>query len=167
MAPLSLETVVCHALQEDLDTAPVQVTGHHRAVPLLPEQAHASPFRLSHSPLAPSAGLEPATTRSDGGCSVRDHGAAWNATTPCATRWPGPTTSSTMAKECCWIAVQCSPVDLIRKCLRRSRIRRCRRLRRTGSLGRFGASPRNNSSPVGRKIRSALLLGALPPRSRE
>jgi hypothetical protein len=37
-------------------------TGHRRAVPLLPEQAHASPFRLSHLPLAPSAGLEPATT---------------------------------------------------------------------------------------------------------
>jgi predicted ATPase len=37
----------------------IQVTRHRRAVPLLPEQAHASPFRLSHSPLAPSAGLEP------------------------------------------------------------------------------------------------------------
>jgi hypothetical protein len=37
-------------------------TGHRRAVPLLTEQAHASPFRLSHLPLAPSAGLEPATT---------------------------------------------------------------------------------------------------------
>jgi len=32
----------------------VPVTGHRRAVPLLPEQAHASPFRLSHPPLVPS-----------------------------------------------------------------------------------------------------------------
>ena len=32
----------------------IQVTGHRRAVPLLPEQAHASPFRLSHPPLVPS-----------------------------------------------------------------------------------------------------------------
>lgn len=38
----------------------IQVTGHRRAVPLLPEQAHASPFRLSHPALVSPAGLEPA-----------------------------------------------------------------------------------------------------------
>ena len=35
----------------------IQVTGRRRAVPLLPKQAHASPFRLSHSDEATFVGL--------------------------------------------------------------------------------------------------------------
>ena len=40
-----------------------------------------------------------------------DHGAAWNATKPCATRWRGPTTCSTTPKRRCWSGVRCSPAD--------------------------------------------------------
>ena len=39
------------------------------------------------------------------------HGAAWNATTHCATRWRGPMTSSTTPKSRCWSGVRCSPAD--------------------------------------------------------
>ena len=39
------------------------------------------------------------------------HGAAWNATTRCATRWRGPTTCSTTRKRRCWNGVRCSPAD--------------------------------------------------------
>ena len=38
-------------------------------------------------------------------------GAAWNATTRCATRWPGPTTFSPTPKRQCWNAVRCSRAD--------------------------------------------------------
>ena len=46
-----------------------------------------------------------------------DHGAAWNATTRCATRWRGLTTCSRMRRSRCWSGVRCSPVDLTSKAL--------------------------------------------------
>ena len=48
------------------------------------------------------------------GCSSA-RGAAWNATTRCATRWRGPMTCSTTTKGCCWIGVRCSPAGSISK----------------------------------------------------
>ena len=38
-------------------------------------------------------------------------GAGWNATTHCATRWRGLTTSSMTRRSRCWIAVRCSRAD--------------------------------------------------------
>ena len=49
-------------------------------------------------------------------------GAAWNATTRCATRWRGPTTCSMTRRRRCWSGVRCSPVDSTSKAPARSRV---------------------------------------------
>jgi len=53
------------------------------------------------------------------GCSS-GHGGDCNATTPCATRWRGPMTTSTTRKRLCWSDVRRSQADLTSKAPARS-----------------------------------------------
>ena len=164
----------------------IQVTGHRRAVPLLPGQAHASPFRLSHPPLAPSAGLEPATTRLDGGCSVRI--TARSGTPPhtaprggLVLRPPRRRQKNAAGSLCSvrrWIRLEsaCAVAGfddaddyVVLDVLDALFASRCSSP--TGHPGepgfrcwrRSASSPRNNSSPVGRKISSALRMPGTSP----
>ena len=108
-------------------------------------------------------------------------GGAWHATTRCATRWRGPTTSSTTQRRHCWSGVRCSRVDSTSKAPAQwpdwttpttTPFWICWTLwcashysSLTGLLGgpgfrcwrRSASSPRNNSSPVGRptEVRAA------------
>ena len=104
-----------------------------------------------------------------------DRGADWNATTPCATRWRGPTTCSMTRKKRCWLGVRCSPEGSTSKVPAPSRVpmmtspswicwtRWCasRCWWPTGHRGgpgfrcwkRSASSPRNNSSPAAKHPR--------------